>query len=379
MTTEIMLPLRPRILVVDDDVAVGGTIKRYLRNYDISLADTVESAIAQLGTEVYDLLLLDRRLPDGFGDHVIEDLRNRRDSLPVIMMSGEVAPRSLDEHSRHPPDDFIEKPFVREALVAKIDRLLTAHAVRRQTRRQRAELAELHQRRDREVDVARTIFDRIFARGQFDPGTVRHLVRAADRLAGDVVFGAWAHGGRYRWMIGDVTGHTLSSALVTMALAGIFYPHTREGQSMSQVLGELERELAVILPSSMFCVAAMCELDRGSGVLQVWNGGSPDILIRHARGGLTRIPATGLPLAADRFAEVSHPIVEHRVEPGDRILAFSDGLIELRGSHHGMLGFEHMLRIACTGPIASVFERLCACIPDTGAVDDDISLVEVVV
>lgn len=379
MTTEIVIPLRPRILVVDDDVAIGGTIKRYLRNYDIALADSVESALDQLGREAYDLLLLDRRLPDGLGDHVVEDVRRKRGSLPIIMMSGEVLPRSVDDRARHQPDDFIEKPFVREALIAKIDRLLTAHAVRQQTRRQRAELAELHERRDREVDVARTIFDRIFARGEFEPTRVRHLVRAADRLAGDVVFGAWADGGRYRWMIGDVTGHTLSSALVTMALAGIFYPHTRERQSMSQVLAELERELAAILPSSMFCVAAMCELDRAAGVLQIWNGGSPDILIRHARGGLTRIPATGVPLAADRFAEPSHPLVEHPVEPGDRILAFSDGLIELRDGHHGMLGFDHMLKIACTGPIASVFERLCACIPDSGAVDDDISLVEVVV
>ena len=121
----------PRILVVDDDVAIGGTIKRYLRHYTIELADCVEGALRQLEDHRYDLLLLDRRLPDGLGDDVIETLRSRRSSLPVIMMSGEVDPQLVHHRPHSKADDFIEKPFVREALIAKIERLLTAHALRR--------------------------------------------------------------------------------------------------------------------------------------------------------------------------------------------------------------------------------------------------------
>src|SRR6185503_401989 len=125
-----------------------------------------------LELRTYDLVLLDRLLPDGKGDAVIEEVRKRRWSVPIIMMSGEIdAELHRERHSR--ADDFIEKPFVREALVSKIERLLTAHAMRRQAAQQRAELAEMHARLDNEVDVARTIFDRIFARGQFDPATVR--------------------------------------------------------------------------------------------------------------------------------------------------------------------------------------------------------------
>src|SRR6185503_5133226 len=222
-----------RILVVDDDVAIHGIILRYLRQYDVDVAESVEGALEQLELRTYDLLLLDRGLPDGMGDRVIEEVRRRRWSLPIVLMSGEIDPQLYREGTHSRADDFIEKPFVREALISKIERLLNAQALRRQAAQQRAELAEMHAQLEREVDVARTIFDRIFARGEFDPTTVRHLVLAANRLAGDVVFGAWTGEQRYRWMIGDVTGHTLSSALVTMPLAGIFYRTARERRPIS--------------------------------------------------------------------------------------------------------------------------------------------------
>jgi two-component system, HptB-dependent secretion and biofilm response regulator len=377
------LGLHPaRILIVEDDIAVGGTIRRYLRQYSVEVTDCIAGALHHLERRTYDLVLLDRRLPDGLGDTVIAEVRKRQSSVPIIMMSGEIELAHPSAALRSGADDFIEKPFVREALVAKIERLLTSHALRTQASRQREELAALHARHEREVEVARTIFDRIFARGQFDPAKVRHLVLAADRLAGDVVFGAPVGPDIYRWMIGDVTGHTLSSALVTMPLAGIFYRKAGEQTPMVEVLDHMERELAMMLPANMFCAAAMCELDRGRGMLRVWNGGNPDVLIRHVSGAVTQIPSAGSPLAADRYTQATFPILEQAVVPGDRIYAFSDGLIELRDRLQQMIGFDRLLHIARTARPEAIFGRFLDCIPDyTGAIgyDDDISLVEVIV
>ncbi len=381
--TDDVTALPARILVVDDDLAIGGTIKRYLRQYDIDVTDCVEGALDHLAKRTYDLMLLDRRLPDGLGDVVIDEVRRRGSSLPIIMMSGEIDPQLLHRRSHgNVPDDFIEKPFVREALVGKIERLLSAYALRKQAAQQRAELVELHERREREIDVARTIFDRIFAHGEFDPARVRHLVLAADRLAGDVVFGATTGAERYRWMIGDVTGHTLSSALITMPLAGMFYRAAQQYRPMVDVIASMERELVTMLPVNMFCAAAMCELDRTAGTLLVWNGGNPDILIRHGSGEVTQIPSTSMPLAADRFSPPSHPTSEHRVASGDRIYAFSDGLIELRDRNQQMIGLQRLLDIVRTAAPSTIFGKFLDCIPDyTGAVgyDDDISLIEVIV
>jgi len=369
---------RARILVVDDDLAIAGTIKRYLQQYDIEVVDCIETAIRFLEHRTCDLVLVDRLLPDGLGGGVVAAVRSRHRSLPVIMMSGAHEPQRSHDRA----DDFIEKPFVREALVEKIERLLAAHVLRKQAAQQRRELLELKAHRDREVAVAQTIFERTFARGEFDPARVRWLVLAADRLAGDFVFGCQVDRDRYRWMIGDVTGHTLSSALVTMPLATLFYDTAQQGGEPAGVLAVMERELSTMLPPSMFCVAVLCELDRRAGTLAVWNGGNPDLLIRHASGAVTQIPSSGPPLAADRFHPAGHAFLWHPVWPGDRIFAFSDGLIEIRDAANAMIGFERLLDVVRGDDASTIFDRLVALIPprvaDVGY-EDDISLIEVLV
>ena len=235
-----------RILVVDDDFAILRTITRYLRDYAIDVADTIEAALGHVATTEYDLLLLDLRLPDGLSDVIIRDVRGRRSSVPIIVMSGDLDPQLLARAGQGGADDFIEKPFVREALLVKIERHLTAYRLRTQAARQRAEIDELHAKLDREIEVACTIFDRMGMRGEFPAGEVRQLVLPFERLAGDFVFATHTSTGRYRWMLGDVTGHTLSSALVTLSLASLFYGPGRELPEMADLIAAMDRELRQI-------------------------------------------------------------------------------------------------------------------------------------
>jgi serine phosphatase RsbU (regulator of sigma subunit) len=264
----------------------------------------------------------------------------------------------------------------------RVDRLLATHALHEQTLRQRDELSELRARHDREIEVVRAIFDRVFEGSHFQSSEVRHLVLPADRLPGDFLLGTRSGADTYRWMIGDVTGHTLSSALVTLPLANTFYGTAKRGMPLLDVLDTMEHQLAAMLPASMFCVAAILELDRSSGVLRAWNGGNPDVLLRHVTGGVTRIPSSGPPLGAERYTTPTHALTEHPVVPGDRVFAFSDGLLEIRDRRGNMIGFDRLLKIAETGSAQTIFGRFLDCTPDyTGATayDDDVSLIEVIV
>src|SRR5256885_2221626 len=69
--------------VVDGDPVLRGIVQRYLRSYDIDCAECVGEAIARLAARTYDLLLLDRQLPDGLGDHVIDEVHRRGYRLPI--------------------------------------------------------------------------------------------------------------------------------------------------------------------------------------------------------------------------------------------------------------------------------------------------------
>ena len=332
-----LAPTMPRMLVVDDDVVILRTIKRYLKDFEVTCVETGAEAVEAATRLQPDLILLDFNLPDSTGIEVMRTIRARGVRAPVLLMSGAFDSGAGAESLAYEADDYIAKPFLREALMRKLDRLLGEHELARKVARQHAELVELHERRDYEASAARALLDQMVARGQFDPGHVRHALTSADQFPGDVVFGAELSDGRYRWMVGDVTGHSLASALVTIPLAGVFYTHARSRTPLPELIEAMDRELGELLPVSMFCTGIVCELDRRWGTLQVWNGGCPDVVVM-SDPDVRFVTSMDPPLATRRRQMRKHEIVMMTVEPGDRVFAFSDGLPECRSPDGAMLG-----------------------------------------
>jgi serine phosphatase RsbU (regulator of sigma subunit) len=70
------------------------------------------------------------------------------------------------------------------------------------------------------------------------------------------------------------------------------------------------------------------------------------------------------------------------VTAGDRIIALSDGLVEVRDRRGEPIGFERLVAVVQTGDPDTIFQRLLDCVPEPAGnlgYDDDISLVELVV
>jgi CheY-like chemotaxis protein/signal transduction histidine kinase len=89
---EYAAPRRKRLLVVEDDPAEQFTIRELLGydDIDVSIASTGEEALASIGAEPYDCMVLDLRLPDMSGFDVLERLKDMPSSgdLPVVVFTG---------------------------------------------------------------------------------------------------------------------------------------------------------------------------------------------------------------------------------------------------------------------------------------------------
>jgi serine phosphatase RsbU (regulator of sigma subunit) len=118
------------------------------------------------------------------------------------------------------------------------------------------------------------------------------------------------------------------------------------------LLWELNRNLHQMLPTGMFCAAVLMELipqQRGC-TLRIWNGGMEDVLIcRPQRGMIHYVCSSHLALGilgTDSFS----PDFEHfSLEPGDHVLAYSDGLTEAmdeRGEPFGRERVEEAVRVS---------------------------------
>ena len=118
-------PLRV-VHILDDDANLRGAIARLLRSHGCD-AHTYASASEFLHTQIPNApacLVLDLQMPDLTGLEVQELLANRKDSLPIIFISGHGNIPSSVQAMKAGAIDFLTKPFDEEQLIIAIDAAL---------------------------------------------------------------------------------------------------------------------------------------------------------------------------------------------------------------------------------------------------------------
>jgi DNA-binding response OmpR family regulator len=110
-----------RILIAEDDPLIGAFLEKGLRanGYSTFLADNGERAQSLSLTDEFDLLILDMGLPEREGFHVLQEIRSRGKTLPVLVLTGR-AERDVVMCLEAGADDYMRKPFQFEELLARV-------------------------------------------------------------------------------------------------------------------------------------------------------------------------------------------------------------------------------------------------------------------
>lgn len=115
-----------RVLVVEDERNTREFIERALREagYSVDAAANGRDGLLMATTEDYDLLVLDRMLPQVDGLTIVRTLRASKLATPVLILSalGEVDDRV--DGLRAGSDDYLVKPFALSELLARVEALL---------------------------------------------------------------------------------------------------------------------------------------------------------------------------------------------------------------------------------------------------------------
>jgi len=105
----------PRILVVDDSLAVRAHLRSLLerRSYVVTDADSVESALSALGQRTFDCVLMDVMMPeiDGYeGCHRIKAQLRGADAVPIVMLTSKASPFDRIRGKMAGCDAYLTKP-----------------------------------------------------------------------------------------------------------------------------------------------------------------------------------------------------------------------------------------------------------------------------
>lgn len=147
--------------------------------------------------------------------------------------------------------------------------------------------------------------------------------------------------------LGDVCGKGMAAALLMAAARALFRRAAFGSSSPGEVLNRTNTSLLKQLPDDRYVTMVFLILDASTGVSTIANAGHPyPILIRHRPGTNTSMvnTANGFPLGV---WPGSYEEMQVKLEPGDRLLIYSDGVLEaanLRGEEYGAVRLPKVLQ-----------------------------------
>jgi DNA-binding response OmpR family regulator len=115
-----------RLLVVEDEARLADVIRRGLveHTYAVDVVGTAADALDRAVANDYDLIILDRRLPDGDGAQVTAELRRAGLRTPVLLLTARDAIEDRVEGLDLGADDYLVKPFAFPELTARVRALV---------------------------------------------------------------------------------------------------------------------------------------------------------------------------------------------------------------------------------------------------------------
>ena len=136
-----------RILIVDDERGIRSTLSGILADegYRPLAAGTGREALARIGEEVPDLVILDIWLPEMDGIEVLAEIKRQWPELPVVMMSGHGTIETAVKATKLGAYDFVEKPLSLEKTLLVVERTLEHARLERENRQLRERIERAHE------------------------------------------------------------------------------------------------------------------------------------------------------------------------------------------------------------------------------------------
>lgn len=112
-----------RVLVVEDERKIAGFLQRGLEDegHRVEVVSDLAGARRSLDGAAFDLLLLDRMLPDGDGLELVRALRRKKDPVLIICLTARDRVEERVAGLQGGADDYLVKPFAFDELLARIE------------------------------------------------------------------------------------------------------------------------------------------------------------------------------------------------------------------------------------------------------------------
>ena len=358
--------LNARILVVDDQEANVRLLEGMLR---IAGYTSIESTmdpfkVCELHRKNrYSLILLDLQMPGMDGFQVMEGLKEIEEDgyLPVLVITAQPAHklRALEAGAK----DFVSKPFDLAELRARVHNILEVRLLHLETKnyskvleetvreleasREVIRLKTLEERKksEQELALAQETQESLLPRSlpQFENFRIHAFNNPTRYVGGDFYDFLPLSSGEWVGVLADVSGKGMSAALLSSMVLGALSMEFHSRTQPQEVLNRVNRLLCEkSLPYQFVTLFLFLLSPQGVGQF-ISAGHTPAYLFRSATGKIEELGSNASVLGL--FDDASYESCAFRLDKGDILVVYSDGLTDARNPQEEMFGEKRLLGI----------------------------------
>ncbi|MDQ6799016.1 MAG: serine/threonine-protein phosphatase [Actinomycetota bacterium] len=204
------------------------------------------------------------------------------------------------------------------------------------------------------------------------------VLEPAYEVAGDA-FDYAVNAGVLHFAIFDAMGHGLEASRMASLTVAAYRWARRRRLDLAETFRAMDEALSDEFGEEQFVTAQFGTLDPGRGTLKWLNAGHPAPLL--LRGGRVSTELRTPPLLPLGLGDVATSVAESSLEPGDRLLFFTDGVVEARSPGGERFGQERLIdltqrALADQQTLAETVRRLVRSVQGHryGSLDDDATI-----
>jgi phosphoserine phosphatase RsbU/P len=328
------------ILVVDDSPVNLRLVVRTLegRGYRLLAAKNGRAALDIARRVRPDLILLDVMMPEMDGFEVCRALKgdpDTRDAIVVFLSAlGDVTDKVTGLELG--ASDYITKPIQTEEVIARVANHVARQQLEREVRRSRDRL-------ERELASAGEMQRRILpAALPSGHGAAFAAYYRTSLYAGGDYYDVFAlPEAQFGVVVADVSGHGAAASIVMAMIRAAVHAFPGFACDPSELLRYLNRHFQFLWESTIFATALSALLDtRDRSLTIACAGHPPPLLLRNGRVTTLEVSAT-LPVLMMDLPSI--PETRHALQPGDRVLLYTDGVTERHDPHDEMYDLPRLI------------------------------------
>lgn len=358
-----------RIVVIDDNANDLQVTRRFLerKGYHVSGATSGEEGLALVSSLMPDAVVVDYRMPGMDGFEVTRRIKSDPvlQTIPVLMLTGADAARTVVEGLGAGADDFVTKGSDTEILLARLRALL-------RVKRYQDQLRKLNQQITRDLQIARRVQEALMPHGTFRAPSleIRSAYMPSETLSGDF-YDYFQQGEEVYLFVADVSGHGLPAAILVSLLKSYIHTEADAHMPLSSFMTRLNDFLFSVSLPTQFATAQLFRI-AADGSLVYSNAAHPPFLLHRRELGQTVVfEQPGHLLGAmPKMTFEEHAL---KVAPGDTLFVYTDGLTDRRneaGEFYSIDRIAALLDRSSGADLATAYDAIYEDVRGFAATDD---------